>query len=337
MTQDTRIKALARLGNWMSNLNENDLSFIQQLHPKNPWYTSDNVLRQFAVLGNSLQEQQLTSWVKNYNTSESQKNVGLILAGNIPLVGFHDILSTIIMGFNAKIKVSSDDAGLTEYVLAKLIDLAPNFQEKIEFVEKLTDYDLVIATGSNNSSRYFEYYFGKKPHIIRKSRNAIAILDGEETKEELTDLGSDIFNYYGLGCRSVSKIYIPKNYPIKQLFESLEQYNEVKNNFKYNNNYDYNKSIYLINREKHYDNGFLLLKEDHKIASPLSVVFYEEYDQIENVLQHLTEIKEEIQCLVSSKELPIDIPVVHFGQSQFPKLDDYADNINTLDFLDKNR
>lgn len=337
MTQDIRIKAFAALGNWMTNLDDYDLSFIKQLQHKNPWYTPENVIRQLSSIGRNLTIEQLNNWVKNYNSSDSEKNVGLILAGNIPLVGFHDVLSTLIMGFNAKIKVSSDDAGLTQFVLSKLIFLAPDFEGKMELVEKLVDFDLVIATGSNNSSRYFEYYFGKKPHIIRKSRNAVAVIHGHETKEELALLGNDIFDYFGLGCRSVSKIFIPMNFNINLLFEALEEHSGVNNNFKYNNNYDYNKSIYLINGEKHYDNGFLLLKKDRNIASPLAVVFYEEYSNLEDVLKQITNIREHIQCVVSSKTIQLDLPIVKFGESQSPKLDDYADNINTLEFLDKNR
>lgn len=337
MTLEKRIKTLAILGNWMLNLNPEDLAFIQKLQNKNPWYTPENVIQQLNTIGNCLTEEQLHHWVKDYNPTESDKNVGLILAGNIPLVGFHDILSSLIMGFNTKVKVSSDDAGLTAYVLSKLFYFEPLLQNKIELVEKLVSFDLIIATGSNNSSRYFQYYFGKKPHIIRKSRNAVAILHGDETQEELKQLGYDIFNYFGLGCRSVSKIYLPENYKINRLFEAIEPFNTVKNNFKYNNNYDYNKSIYLINKEQHYDNGFLLLKKDNMLASPLAVVFYEEYKELDNVLQQVEFIKEDIQCVVSSKNLTLNIPVVKPGQSQYPKLDDYADQVNTLEFLDKNR
>ena len=204
-------------------------------------------------------------------------------------------------------------------------------------VDKLTDFDLVIATGSNNTARYFEYYFGQKPNIIRKNRNSIAVINGKETKEQLAALGNDIFDYFGLGCRSVSKIFIPKDYNIGTFFEPIEDRSSIRDHFKYNNNYDYNKSIYLINRDKHFDNGFLLLKEDKNIASPLAVVFYEEYENIQEVENFIKDKKENIQCVVSEESLQIDSPLFGLGGSQTPALDDYADGVNTLDFLAANQ
>jgi len=336
LTKIERIKALTKLGEWMKNLDENTLSFLHSLHYKNPWYTNDNVLKQFAVIGESLSQEKLTEWVSEYPAPDNTKIVGLVLAGNLPLVGFHDILSTLIMGFNAQIKTSSDDAGLTTYVLNKLIEIDSNFEHKINLVDKLQDFDLVIATGSNNSARYFEFYFGKKPNIIRKNRNSVAVISGNESPEELAELGKDIFDYFGLGCRSVSKLFIPKDYPISTFFEAIEKYNPIKEHFKYNNNYDYNKSIYLINGDKHFDNGFLLLKEDTNIASPLAVVFYEEYTSLDTLEKELNANKEHIQCIVSTSPLQVDIPVFALGQSQSPALADYADGVNTLEFLANN-
>lgn len=333
MTKQERIAAFAKLGEWLTHPDTETTEKIAQFHHKNPWYTADNVLRQMNTIGHQLNSEKLNAWIQDYTAQDSDKTVGLVLAGNLPLVGFHDILSCLIMGFRVQVKLSSDDAGLTPFVVSQLIRICPSFKDKIQEVDKLTNYDLVIATGSNNSARYFEYYFGKKPHIIRKNRNAVAVLTGQETPQELTALGSDIFDYFGLGCRSVSKLYIPKNYPIANFFEAIEQFSPIREHFKYNNNYDYNKSIYLINKDKHYDNGFLLLKEDNALSSPLAVVFYEEYNDIDQLTAAIEEQKDNIQCVVSQENLQISPPLFKLGKSQQPALNDYADGVNTLDFL----
>lgn len=311
--------------------------FITNLYHKNPWYTTDNVSKQFSAIAANLDSQKLSDWLTPYPDFKTDKSVGLVLAGNLPLVGFHDILCTLVLGFTAKIKTSSDDAGLTAYVLQKLIGFNPELGHRIQLLDRLDSFDLVIATGSNNSARYFEYYFGRKPHIIRRNRNAIAILHGNETSEELAALGSDIFDYFGLGCRSVSKIYVPKGYNISTLFQAMESYSAIRDHFKYSNNYDYNKSIYLINRDKHYDNGFLLLKEDEALASPLAVLHYEEYEDIQTVAAKINAVKEAIQCAISIADVSLEIPLFKPGQSQCPGLDDYADHVNTLEFLWENR
>ncbi len=337
MTKKQRIKAFTELGQWFKETDPTTEMFLSNMHTRNPWYTTDNLKKQFDALAQNLNATKLTHWLEPYPDFTTHKSVGLVLAGNLPLVGFHDILCTLILGFTAKIKPSSDDAGLTMYVLHKLIQIEPAFQNYIQCVERLADYDMSIATGSNNSARYFEYYFGKKPHIIRKNRNSLAILTGNETKEELTRLGEDIFDYFGLGCRSISKIYLPKGYNISLFFEAIEDKNSLGDHFKYRNNYDYNKSIYLINKNKHYDNGFLLLKEDPSLASPLAVLHYEEYDDLKNVITEINKEKESIQCVVCTDKLALEVPCLAPGKSQSPALDDYADGINTLEFLFKNR
>jgi hypothetical protein len=215
--------------------------------------------------------------------------------------------------------------------------IEPRFANQVRLLDKLEGFDLVIATGSNNSARYFEYYFGKKPHIIRKNRNAVAVLNGKETVGELQALGRDVFDYFGLGCRSVSKIYLPKGYDVSRFFEAIEMYSGIRDHFKYSNNYDYNKSIYLINKDKHYDNGFLLLKEDKALASPLAVLFYEEYEEVGDIVGQLNNEKEKIQCVVSIADIPLEVPLFKPGQSQCPGLADYADHVNTLEFLYSNR
>ncbi|GAA4176807.1 MULTISPECIES: acyl-CoA reductase [Sphingobacterium] len=337
MTKQQRINAFVKLGELLKKQPEDLTQIIQLAQHKNPWYTVKNVESALLAISSNLTQERLNHWLQAYPDSESAKTVGLILAGNIPLVGFHDILCVLISGFKAKIKVSSDDAGLTTCVLNSLKQIEPAFEAAFEIVDKLKDFDLVIATGSNNTARYFDYYFGSKPHIIRRNRNSVAVITGQESPAQLEALGHDIFDYFGLGCRSVSKLFIPKDYAVAHFFEGIAGFKDVSEHYKYNNNYDYNKSIYLINGDKHFDNGFLLLKQDQRAASPLSVVYYEEYNRLKDVENELNQQAENIQCVVSEVQLNIQSPVFHFGESQCPALDDYADGINTLDFLFANQ
>lgn len=338
MTKNQRIQAFSKLGEALLNESVITPAFLEQVSYKNPWFTPDNTQFQLLQTGKQLSEIHLQNWLSAYSAPPSNQTVGLIMAGNIPLVGFHDLLSCALMGFHLEIKISSNDAGLTPFVLNTLFDIEPQFRNRIHIVDKLSKYDLVIATGSNNTARYFEYYFGNKPHIIRKNRNSLALLSGNESREQLQALGSDIFRYFGLGCRSVSKIYVPKDYDFTTLFECLEPWSSsVGDHFKYRNNYDYNKSIYLINGNKHYDNGFLLVKEDKAFASPLAVLHYEEYDDLPQLRNDLHTRQQDIQCIVSTSDLMPEWAVVNFGKSQNPSLDQYADNVNTLEFLDSNR
>jgi len=337
LTKQQRISAFVKLGEQLQQRPEDMIQIIQFAQHKNPWYTPQNVERAIHAIAANLTTEKLTQWLAPYPDLSSTKTVGLILAGNIPLVGFHDILCVLISGFKAKIKISSDDAGLTTYVLNLLKQIEPSFLDAFDIVEKLKDFDLVIATGSNNTSRYFDYYFGTKPHIIRRNRNSIAVIGGQESPGQLNALGHDIFDYFGLGCRSVSKLFIPKDYPIAQFFEGIAAFNTITEHFKYNNNYDYNKSIYLINGDKHFDNGFLLLKEDERTASPLAVVYYQTYETQAEVENKLKQEYENIQCIVSEISLNVESPVFPFGESQCPALNDFADGVNTLDFLFANQ
>lgn len=337
MTQKQRIDAFVALGKLLASDQEKINNVLQQAAFKNPWYTPANTKKQFQVWSSNLTAEKLTPWIASYPFGESDKVVGLILAGNIPLVGFHDILCVLLAGFHAQIKLSSDDAGLTKFVLDELITIEPAFEKKIQLVERLQQYDLIIATGSDNSSRYFDYYFGKKPHIIRKNRNAIAILTGRESKGQLKALGADIFDYFGLGCRSVSKLYIPQGYDFHLFFEAMEDYNAVKEHHKYVNNYDYNKSIYLINGDRHFDNGFMLLKEDIRFTSPLATVFFEEYEQLDPVRAQLEAQADKIQCIVTEATIETGIPTFPLGGSQYPALTDYADGVDVLKFLSEKK
>lgn len=305
---------------------------LEEAERKNTWFDRENCLMTLHHWAGLLKKENLSQWLSSYSIENiPQKQIALILAGNIPLVGFHDLLCTLLIGHTAIVKLSSNDKVLLPFLISELKNLTPIFEDKIIFTEeKLTDFDAVIATGSNNTARYFEYYFGKKPHIIRKNRNSVAILTGEETKEELELLGKDIFTYFGLGCRNVSKIFIPENYDFTNFFQAIYSFHSVMNHQKYINNYDYNKAVYLMNLEQLLENGFLLLKEDKHYASPIATLFYEKYTNISSLQERLTEDKELIQCIVSNGSFPNSIT---FGQAQIPSLRDYADGIDTIAFL----
>lgn len=261
------------------------------------------------------------------------KSVGLVLAGNIPLVGFHDILCVFVSGHRSVIKLSDKDP----FLLPLLLDFLKETDARIAdyfttTTGRLTDFDAVIATGSNNSARYFEAYFGKYPHIIRKNRNAVGILRGSETAEELRLLGDDIFQYFGLGCRNVSKLYLPKNYNFTLLLETLHERNEIVMHDKYKNNFDYNFTLLILNKIKYESNGCILMREADEIASPISMVYYEFYDNLKNLTQQLQAKKDEIQLVVAASPVE-NLPTFNFGDAQKPSLSDYADGVDTLQFL----
>jgi len=331
----TLVTALSSLGEQLLDPNEQLLTVINNEKQYNAWFTSESVLKAVKAIGRMLNAADLSQWFERYDIDKNKtvKPVGLILAGNIPMVGFHDVLCVLATGNYALIKSSSQDARLISQVLEMLVAIDPAFSDRFTFVERLEGFDAIIATGSNNTSRYFEYYFGKVPHIIRKNRNSVAVLTGNETAGQLFELGHDIFDYYGLGCRNVSKLFVPKGHNFNFFFESIEPYQPIINHHKYNNNYDYNKSIYLVNSDKHLDNGFLLLKEDERLASPLAVLFYEYYDSLQSVQQLLEAKTENIQCIVSTAPLKVKNQVVDFGKSQQPALLDYADGVDTMRFL----
>ena len=307
-----------------------DLIALSQSH--NNWFTPDNVYFSISSWAEALTENNINQWLSAYTFIEKEpKNVGLILAGNIPLVGFHDFLTVLISGNNVLVKTSSKDDYLIKFLAKYLIALDNRFNEKITFVEdKLENYDAVIATGSNNTARYFEYYFKDKPSIIRKSRNSVAVLTGEETPEEMTLLSEDVFRYFGLGCRNVSKIFVPKNYNFDAFFNGMYAQKDVIYYEKYANNYDYNKAVFLMSNFQLLDNEFLTIKEDISHASPISSVFYEYYEDINEVKTRLNQDAEMIQCVVSNGSIENS---VYFGNTQKPNLWDYADNIDTMQFL----
>ncbi|MNJ93011.1 Acyl-CoA reductase (LuxC) [compost metagenome] len=332
LRKEQLIFAFKQLGKYLNQPDEAFNSAIYSARNSNAWFTEDEVNKSVKSLAEMLNEADLEQWFENIEVTTAPKKVGLILAGNIPLVGFHDVMCVLATGNIAQIKLSSSDNKLLPFLLNQLCEILPELKNHIIYAEQLKGFDAVIATGSNNTSRYFEYYFGKVPNIIRKNRNSVAVLTGKESEVEIAELGHDILDYFGMGCRSISKIYIPKDYEIKNFFEPLEQYQDIINHFKYNNNYDYNKSIYLVNLQAHYDNGFLLLKEDEGLSSPLAVLYYETYENVDEVIDKLRQQEEQIQCVVGNLS-DKDLQMLQFGQSQHPKLWDYADNVNTIDFL----
>lgn len=331
--QSTIRNSFVKLGEVLRNPNEQLEAAIWAAQHSNAWFTPEMTAKSVASYGDMLTEEAINDWFSNIPENSSPKKVGLILAGNIPMVGFHDVLSVVATGNTALIKLSSSDDKLIPLIAKTLTEINPELAQNIQFVERLVDFDAVIATGSNNSSRYFDYYFGKVPHIIRKNRSSAAVLTGKEKAEDIAKLGNDIFDYFGLGCRNVAKIYIPEGYDIHSFFAPLEPFQPVIHHFKYNNNYDYNKSIYLVNSVKHYDNGFLLLREEQGFVSPLATLYYETYTHIEDLETQLAANKEQLQCVVAYKGTLNTIETVNFGDSQKPKLTDYADNIDTVAFL----
>jgi len=353
MTLETKKSVFVELGKFLKQFSEkdtikksdvlhNDLFFddfeklihLSQSH--NGWYTPEQVYFAIKSWADALTDENIDKWLSNYTSEFSQedkkeKTVALILAGNIPLVGFHDFLSVLITGNKALIKTSSNDQHLLPFLAKYLIAVDESLKDKITFVEgKLENFDTVIATGSNNTARYFEYYFKDKPSIIRKNRNSAAVLNGKETKEDLENLGEDIFRYFGLGCRNVSKLFVPKGYSFDAFFEAIFKYQDVIHYEKYANNYDYNKAVFLMSNFKLLDNGFLTIKEDSSYASPISSVFYEFYENIEDLQTRLEADSEQIQCIVSNDLVKNS---TSFGQTQNPHLWDYADNVDTITFL----
>lgn len=305
---------------------------VEGVHHYNGWFTKENCIHAFQQWGSLLTKENLNDWLSPYKLSANKEmTVALIMAGNIPLVGFHDLLSVLITGNKALVKLSSNDQKLIPLLVDYLVELEPYFKDKVIFTkEKLSDYDAVIATGSDNTARYFEYYFSKKPHIIRKNRNSVAVLNGAETQAELSALGEDIFRYFGLGCRSVSKFFLPTGYDIDAFYKAIYGYNGIINHHKYANNYDYNKAVYLMSAFKILDNGFLILKEDASYASPIASVFYEYYDDAAALKAKLRTDNHKIQCIVSSGFMEGELS---FGETQKPSLKDYADGLDTVEFL----
>jgi len=342
MDLNERIKSFSDLGGTLrhilsggnmsngSNYSTNINNLIDNQYLTNQWFTPKNVRSSLNAIADKLTEEKLVHWTNSYPQLKEESKpftAGVIMAGNIPLVGFHDFLSVLITGNNLIAKTSSKDSELLIYISKLLCDINPEFENKILFTnEPLKGLDVVIATGSNNSARYFEYYFGKFPNIIRKNRNSIAILEGDESFNQLVALGTDIFSYFGLGCRNVSKIYLPKGYDLSIFTGSWNSFSGCISHQKYANNYDFNKAVFIVNKEKFFDTGYLLMKEESKLSSPVAILHYEYYNSLNDVIKQTELIKENIQCIVGKR-------YIQFGQAQSPELWDYADGTDTIEFL----
>jgi hypothetical protein len=330
MNLTERIHAFSALGDRIAHLSDDERTELTELVlSRNAWFTPNNVNKALAGIAFMLQREKLESWTEPYHLEpDVPKIVGIVMAGNIPAVGFHDLLCVLLSGNVAAVKLSSQDEVMIQVLMKWLVAMEPRFKKNLEFRDRLDHTDAVIATGSDNTARYFDYYFGKQPNIIRKNRTSVAVLDGTETPEELTKLGDDIFSYFGLGCRNVSKLFVPKGYDITILFPYWEMFSAVGYHHKYNNNYDYHKSILLVNRIAHLDTGFLLARETEELVSPTSLIYYQRYTSPEELRELLNEHDEKIQCVVGHGFIP-------FGEAQSPEPWDYADGVDVLKFLEE--
>jgi hypothetical protein len=340
MNINQRIEIICGIGKFLKNYldekydNNKDHKFVEfekiiiKAQSINPWFTDENIKVNLTYWSEKLTKTNLKQWLNKYDlNNNSRKNIAIIMAGNIPLVGFHDFICVFLSGHNSIIKLSNSD----NCILPFLTDLIKLPSERIVYSDSfLKDYDGVIATGSDNTSRYFDYYFKNKNSIIRKNRNSIAILDGEESGCDLKSLSNDIFTYFGLGCRNVSKLYVPRNYNFDSFFNSIFRYKELINNHKYANNYDYNKAIYLMSEYKFLDNGFFIIKEGKEMHTPISTINYEYYDNISVLREKINQQEDKIQCIVSNIEFE---GKVDFGETQNPSLNQYADNMDVMNFL----
>jgi hypothetical protein len=345
-----KVNALSHLGDYLKDfidgkqsLSKNQLfdqfyektsHAITYAERKNPWFTQANILYALSYWAQELNHQKLNQWLANYQISDNTapKKVGVIMAGNIPMVGFHDLLCVFLSGHQFNGKPAGDDQILIPHLIEVLVAIAPEAKNDILFSEQfLKNMDAYIGTGSNNSARYFEYYFRDKPHIIRSNRNGVAVLNGNETAQDFEKLGEDIFRYFGLGCRNVSKLYVPHGYDFKHFFEGIYPFFEMVNHNKYGNNYEYNRTVYLMANEKLLDNNFLIIKEDKGLNSPIAVLFYDYYNDVESLNYYLKENVNILQCIVANNDKIEN--VIPFGNSQKPALHEYADGFDTMRFL----
>jgi len=332
MNLEKRISAFVSLGEYLKTNTFSDELYLQ-IEKNNPWFIKENIDYSLNQISTSLTKENLNNWLSKYpelKKEKQAKTVAVVSAGNIPLVGFHDFLSILITGNNILIKLSSKDNILLKEIANTLISIEAEFKNRISFTENIMKgFDAIITTGSDNSAKYFQYYFEKYPHIIRKNRNSVAIISGKETKEELESLADDVFMYFGLGCRNVSKIFIPENYELKNLFEAFSKYKDIIQHNKYANNYDYNRSIYLMNNIKFFEDIHVILKEDINYSSPISVIYYERYKDMNLIFNKLKQDHDKIQAIIAN----ISENFIKFGKAQKPDLNDYADNIDTIEFL----
>lgn len=330
MNKNDRIFAFTALGAYILDYPNDLKNAVLSAKAANTWFTVENCeLALNNIASAFLQDNKLKNWVAQYETPKNAKTIGVVAAGNIPLVAFHDVLCVLISGHRLKIKFSEKAKTLLPFLLKQLVEIQPAFQDKIEVVERLKDFDAVIATGSNNTARYFEYYFGKHPNIIRKNRNSVAVLDGKENETDLRNLAKDIFTYFGLGCRNVSKVYLPKEYDFRPLLAAFEDFKFLMDHYHYRNNLDYNRTLLLMNQVPMLDIDFVNINENEQLASPISNLHYAFYENVSEVESALAEQKENLQCIVGKQ----DFCSVDFGESQQPSLTQYADDVDVMAFL----
>lgn len=339
MNQQQRTEAFVQLGKQLLEVAENPqnsswAAAFRQAEAKNGWFTQENISIALRGIAHMLEPNKLEQWLNAYEIPEhGTKKVGLIMAGNIPLVGFHDLLCVLASGNSAVVKMSSQDEVLPKQLIQTIHEISAELASRIELSDrKLQGFSHIIATGSDNSARYFEYYFGKYPNTIRKNRNSIAIITGNETDDELRALGKDIFRYFGLGCRNASKVYLSDTVEPKRLLEALEDWKPIGQHNKYFNNYEYHKAIFLVEKMAHFDNGFLLLREDANLGCPVGVLHYQTFGTIDQMKAEVEIRKDQIQCVVASDSLGFENSVP-FGKAQSPELWDYADGVDTMAFL----
>jgi len=330
-----RIACFIKLGKILSTLPPDTVSMLcRKAKFENAWFNELSVTCALQSLAEMLSDDSLTDFVSGYPgifNLKAPKNIGVVMAGNIPAVGFHDALCVLLSGNILQAKLSKSDTCLMDFLLNQIQEIEPSFKGYIHVCERMSGMDAVICTGSDNSARYFESYFGKYPHVIRKNRTSLALLDGNESADDLNKLGKDIFTYFGLGCRNVSKVYIPHEYDITKLIDTFEPYSWVINEHKYANNYTYNRAIFLMNLDIFLDNNFLLIKESENLHSPISVLFYERYTDVDRVIKYVETESSKIQCVVSKS--PIVKGWVPFGRTQSPGITDFADGVDTLKFI----
>jgi hypothetical protein len=311
---------------------------ILKAYRANSWFTETNIVRALEQWAFALQKEKVEKWLGSYpEPVQKGLKVGVINAGNIPFVGMHDLLSVLVTGHQYLGKNAGDDPYLLPFIAGIFSEIRPSLSGRIQFLPQLKGIEAVIATGSNNSARYFEYYFGKYPNIIRKNRNGVAVLNGNETKDQLELLGKDIFTYFGLGCRNVSKLYVPGDYRFDPFFEAIYSFNDIMNHNHYMNNFEYNNSVLLLKRVPFLQNGFLIIMEDPRIASPISILHYERYNSLSELEKHLTDSKENLQCIVAAEDTLNDKDLksnrIDFGMTQSPELWNYADGVDTVQWL----
>ncbi|PHN06467.1 acyl-CoA reductase [Flavilitoribacter nigricans] len=335
MNLNERLDALVKLGESLRGEDEYREAVIHRTAFNNPWFTKENQrLALEAISTKMLDKEKLDQWLDRYEMHEPEniRSVGMVLAGNIPLVGFHDVLCVFVAGHHAVIKLSDKDPYLLPFLLKRLNEIDERTAAYFRIVEQLKDFDAVIATGSNNSARYFESYFGKYPNIIRKNRNAVAVLNGAEDHDELMALGKDVFRYFGLGCRNVAKLYVPEGYDFDPLLTAFHEYRDIITHSKYKNNFDYNYALFMLNKVPYRANGCIILTENPNLQSHIAGLHYEYYDSEQELVTDLKSREEEIQCVVSKMDLE-EVEQFPFGKAQEPELWDYADGVDTMKFL----